>query len=247
MDCYETTLCYYARWLGAEVTALRAVGVRAVYCSDRNIALPGYSKQDDLCVWTNGATTIISYGDKAAAEAEALMRVLAPHTTLERLATEMAARCGRTPAHKIKYGFVRLPSMVSSARALTAEDYPSFEAFFKRCNPKCADLSWLHDYYDSLVARELAWGVYVGGLLVSANDAPDMPFMSGQVQEIGINTLVEYRGHGYAKMACAAAIQSLLGRSICPLWSTGAANVASQRLAASLGFERIGNVLSVSL
>lgn len=247
MDCYATTLRYYARWLGADETALRAPTVRAVFCANRNIAFAGFSKPDDLVVWMAGATTIISYGDRTAAEAEILVRVAASRVTLERLATEIALRCGQTPAHSVKYSLRSPSKVVSSARVLTAEDYTSFEAFFKSCHLKCADLSWLKGYYDDLVARKLAWGVFVDGALVSASDAPDMPFLSSEVQEIGINTRAEFRGHGYAKMACAAAIESLLGRGICPLWSTGVENVASQRLAHSLGFERIADVLTLSL
>jgi predicted GNAT family acetyltransferase len=87
----------------------------------------------------------------------------------------------------------------------------------------------------------------VDNLVVAATDAPFMPYMENEVQEIGINTLNEYRGKGYAKAVCIAAINSLLKQNICPLWSTMAGNIASERLAYSIGFKKYAEILTVSI
>jgi predicted GNAT family acetyltransferase len=74
-----------------------------------------------------------------------------------------------------------------------------------------------------------------------------MPYMQEFVQEIGIHTLEEYRGKGYARAVCISLIHELLSKNICPLWSTGKDNIASDRLARSIGFEKLADVLSLTI
>jgi predicted GNAT family acetyltransferase len=87
-------------------------------------------------------------------------------------------------------------------------------------------------------------GIILGSKLVSATDAPDM---QESVQEIGINTLKDYRGKGYARAACISLINELLSRNICPLWSTGENNIAPDRLAKSIGFEKLAGILTINI
>jgi len=75
---------------------------------------------------------------------------------------------------------------------------------------------------------------------------PEMPFMSNEVQEPSIDTLPEYQGKGYAKMACTAMIRELIDNDVCPLWMTSAGNTASIRLAASLGFKKFSEELIIA-
>ena len=158
MDCYESTMLYYAKWLGVDAASMCDIGVRAVYSGHRNIALPGHGKQYDLCVWRRGATTLISYGDRAAAKVAALARHLQPDATIEQLTAAISECYGQAPAHSIKFVFERLPDIQSSARALTADEYPLYEAFFTSNNPGAADIGWLREYYDSIVAKQYAYG-----------------------------------------------------------------------------------------
>ncbi len=90
-------------------------------------------------------------------------------------------------------------------------------------------------------------GIYRDGGIVSCTDAPDMPYMGEQVQEIGINTLREYRGNGYAAMACSKCLQEMAAHHKIPLWSTAADNLASRRLAQKIGFAEYAEVISVTL
>ena len=85
------------------------------------------------------------------------------------------------------------------------------------------------------------------GELVSCTDAPAMPYMADCVQEIGINTRKEYKRRGYAKQACLCAIQEIIRQKKCPLWSTEYGNIASMRLAETLGFKRFGESYAVCL
>ncbi|MDR0403307.1 MAG: GNAT family N-acetyltransferase, partial [Treponema sp.] len=113
-------------------------------------------------------------------------------------------------------------------------------------NPNCEDYSWVGEYFFELAKKKYCHGVIIDDMLVSATDAPDMPFMSGRVQEIGINTLEEYRRKGYAKTACVSVIKELLSKNICPLWSAGTGNIASDRLAYSIGFGKYADALAIS-
>jgi RimJ/RimL family protein N-acetyltransferase len=71
--------------------------------------------------------------------------------------------------------------------------------------------------------------------------------MSNQTQEIGINTLSLFRGKGYGRYACLSCINAMMRADICPQWSTDIGNIASQKLAVSIGFEKYFDNLSMSL
>ena len=121
-----------------------------------------------------------------------------------------------------------------------------FQNFFKKNNPNCHDYSWVEEYFLELVKKKYCHGIIVDGILASATDAPDMPYMDDCVQEIGINTLEEYRRKGYAKLACISMINELIANDICPLWSTGIENEGSNKLAKKIGFEKYCDVLTVN-
>ena len=55
--------------------------------------------------------------------------------------------------------------------------------------------------------------------------------------ELGIETLPQYRGKGYALFACAALIDFCLENNFTPVWSCRFENTASYNLAQKLGFE----------
>ena len=82
--------------------------------------------------------------------------------------------------------------------------------------------------------------------LVSCTDVPGMPYMVGDVQEIGINTLHEYRGRGYASAACIKCIQEILNHHKVPLWSTTIGNTASRKLSEKIGFTEFAEVIYIT-
>lgn len=89
-------------------------------------------------------------------------------------------------------------------------------------------------------------GVFADGGLVSCTDAPGMPYMAGEVQEIGINTLQEYRGRGYASVACSKCIQEILDHHKTPTWSTTISNTASRKLAEKIGFAEFAEAIYIT-
>ncbi|MDF1543117.1 MAG: GNAT family N-acetyltransferase [Anaerosomatales bacterium] len=79
-----------------------------------------------------------------------------------------------------------------------------------------------------------------GGWCVCEGDAVcSMAFSSFQADsrlELGVETRTEYRGRGYARLACAALIDECLATGLEPVWSCRKENVASGNLARALGF-----------
>ena len=131
--------------------------------------------------------------------------------------------------------------------ASVEERVSAVENFFKNANPKCSNLDWLQAYFEEMICGKLCSGAYEGSILVSCADAPGMPYMSDEVQEIGINTLPDYRGKGYATIACQSSINEMLKNGKVPQWSTSTTNIASQKLAEKLGFVRLGDVITLTI
>ena len=71
--------------------------------------------------------------------------------------------------------------------------------------------------------------------------------MSNEVQKVGINTLQECRGKGYATDACMKCIEEMLKNGKVPQWSTDINNIASQKLAEKVGFVKLADVITVTL
>lgn len=69
-----------------------------------------------------------------------------------------------------------------------------------------------------------------------------MPYLPDFIQEIGINTLPDYRGPRYTQLAATACLQSILSSKKCPIWSCE----PSRRLTSSIGFKKLADVLTIS-
>lgn len=63
-------------------------------------------------------------------------------------------------------------------------------------------------------------------------------FKAGNIQTIGIETLIEYKKRGYAYSLAGKYIEDCFRQGISPHWDCSEDNTASMRLAEKLGFER---------
>ena len=63
-------------------------------------------------------------------------------------------------------------------------------------------------------------------------------FVSGREVELGLETVKDYRGQGYAKAAAAACVEHCLKGERTPLWNCEAENKASFHVAEAVGFQR---------
>jgi GNAT superfamily N-acetyltransferase len=222
-------------FLGVSPQIMQDCGTHIVHNPALDAPLPGYNQKCDILVWDgcgNKDLRIISYSSR-----------LDPREAAEYIAAHPVKR-------NIKYLFTELPEKPVNAapvRKLTASDYPLYEQFFRDTHPNVRDLSWLREYFAECAAAGYSFGAEEDGRLVSVTDAPTMPFMADQTQEIGINTHPAYRHKGYAAAVCRAMIAEELFRGICPMWSTDEGNIASQKLAERLGFKKIAEMGMISI
>ena len=80
----------------------------------------------------------------------------------------------------------------------------------------------------------------IGYVIASGNDLVSVAFASCKHEnelEIGIETMKNYRGKGFAKQVCQFLLNYCKESNYIPVWACKKENIASYRLAQSLGFE----------
>jgi hypothetical protein len=239
---------YYAEWLGVDPAVLDRPGVLAVPSSRREERQTGYSRAFELYCFVSGETTVISYHRRFEEREGDLVQLFANGGDLEETKAGLTELLGVAARHAYKYRFVRLPEGLDTTRArqLTRDDYADFLAFHTAQYPGARQENWLQAYFNGVVDKGYVYGIYEDGQLVSATDAPDLPYMVDVVVEPGINTLPGYRRRGYARTVVGALLKQVLGDGKVPLWSCSASNVGSQQLAESLGYAQLADVITVS-
>jgi len=248
MNYTEKTLEYYSMWLGQEKVLNQDIkDVKSIYFKDRNETQYGYGQPFDIYIFCYEDKRIISYGDKAKEKLEKFKNGINQGDSVEKIKSLLIDIYEKDVYHNIKYVFNELPTNNSVARVLDYFDYGIYEEFFKKCNPNCKNVDWLKEYFGEMVQEHACVGVLDGDILVSCTDAPGMPYMSNEVQEVGINTLQEYRGKGFATDVCIRCVEEILENGKVPQWSTDINNIASQKLAEKVGFVKLADVITVTL
>lgn len=249
LDTLATTRAYYAEWLGVEPKRLEEPGVAFLHNPRLNGSLAGYSDSMDLYGYVTEKTILFAYSDRVADQIAALRDAVRPGMTVEELRTRLEALYPSKSRHNLKYVYAGAEPTdpMPNTRALLAEDLALYLTFFQAVHPQCKDISWVEEYFLEIVEKGYCHAVILNGEIVSTTDAPNMPFLSDRVQEIGIQTAAAHRGKGYAVRACRSCIRAMLRKGICPLWSTGPENIASQKTAERLGFVRLLDNVSVRL
>jgi hypothetical protein len=247
MNFEEITYKYYSHWLGIDYTKMYAKGVFFQYNPERDTKPIGYSQIMDIYVFIKDDLIIVSYGNKAKEKIESLNNKIYKNMNCKLLKNLFELYYNKKVNHSIKYAYNSIIEFENNVTILDENHYEMYIEFFKKTNPNCIDCSWVKEYYLEIVSKKYCHGIVIDNKLVSATDAPDMPFMKENVQEIGINTLKEYRGRGYAEKVCLSLIKELLSKNICPMWSTAFDNIASDKLAKRIGFEKFADVLTISL
>ncbi len=247
MDYLSITNKYYAKWLGVSDDVMYQHGIYSIKSTQRDICQKGYPVKFDLYVFIQNERIIISYNYKTKDHLDALLNGIKAGDKPEYIFDVIKKVYGITPNQNIKFVFHHLEHSNTPAKELIKNDYPLYLKFFETNNPKSDTTDWLYEYFQKIIEKKCSYGITVGNLLVAVTDAPDMPYMEDEIQEIGINTLSEYKKKGYAKAVCIASIDSVLKRNICPTWSTRAGNIASEKLAYSVGFKKLADVITVSL
>lgn len=246
-NCMEVTCRYYSAWLGQDGILLHDFkGIRYVRSEERNRIPYGYGAPVDLYVFCQKKRLVVSYGDRGREKAGILQEEIQSGMAPEEIRRSLERIFERRADHSVKYVLTD-PILVSGAAVLAAEDYDEYESFWKKRHPESRDVGWLKDYFLEMVQDRTCVGAFVDGMLVSCTDAPGMPYLEDEVQEIGINTLPEYRGKGYASAACRKCLREILQHGKAPQWSAPIENAASRRLAEKVGFTEFAEVISMTL
>lgn len=188
----------------------------------------------------------MSYSEAMKRELSSIVGVFTSYESLQDREERLKALLPNL-GHAVKFYYRGpIPTLVSEVVQLQPDHYDDFLRFFQSQDPDANAEAWLPECYASLVRRGYAFGLFKDNQLISATDAPDVPYMDDLIVEIGINTLETYRNKGYAKMVVTAMLKYLLEAGKVPIWSCGGANHASERLALSVGYEQFADVLYIS-
>ena len=246
MDCREIAERYYDKWLGADGLFARGKGLEFIRSPERDVKQYGYSKRFDIFALARPGRLAVSYGRGAEAGIARLEALLGDCMEAERLKAALAEVYRANAAHSVKFVLDKLTDVETNARALTLEDGAAYMEFFAAAHPG-ADTGWLSEYWEEMAADGAMFGAFANGRLACVADAPGMPYMADEVQEIGVATLPEHRRRGYALEACAAAAAHHIANGKCPVWSAAFDNPASWGLAEKLGFVKYADAIMLSL
>lgn len=247
-DCLQITEEYFARWLGAEARELRQPGVRGFYSAERETNQPGYPHPYDGYLLQRGETLLFSYSRQAEEQARRFLREAPANGAPEQIGKMLEETFGVRPSHGLKFVWQEGMAVdIGEARQLSEEDYPAFLEFFRAGHPNCVHTEWLEEYFVEIAGKGFSFAIFREGKIACATDAPVMPYLEGAIQEIGVRTLSEHQRKGYAAQACTAAAAEMLRQGVCPAWSTGADNQASEQLAYRVGFAKFADVWTLRL
>lgn len=242
----EITGRYYAQWADVAESAFDAPGIVAVCSAKRDIAPKGYSKPYSFYCLVRGRAIIVSCNKAVSGELTRIAGIFERH---KELAARREHLKGLYPGlcHKIAFSHSGTVPACETAGAvqLRPEHYGAYLRFFNACSPGANAETWLSGYFNSMVSRGYSFGLFKNDMLVSVSDAPEVPYLGDQVVEIGINTLEAHRGKGYARTVVAAMLEKLLWAGKTPIWVCEAANLGSERLALSVGYEKYADIFCV--
>ncbi len=239
---------YYSEWLDVAPTQFDNAGIVAIPSVKRNIRQVGYSKIFSLYCFITGKGVVVSYSPSLKNRIPLLLKGLEANATPDTVKTAVEAIFGKQPGSSNKYFFTELPESIdtSSARQLSLQDFNKYRQFFYTQHNKAQqDDAWLNKYFRGIVNQGYCFSVSVDDKLVCVTDAPDIPYMGDIIVEPGINTIAGYRRKGSARIATGALIKYLLSMKKVPIWSCGSSNTASAHLAESLGYRKLGVVVSL--
>jgi hypothetical protein len=240
LDYHTITRKYYAAWLGGSDHDFNG-GVHYICSPERDIRQTGYPSQYILCIFKTDRAVIVSYAAAFRQQAERMKERLVTVQDFDPFPLEHleVLFAGRLRRHVCFVYDRQIQGPGTDVITLSVDDYQIFLDFtLARGTP---EWDGMRQYFEKIVAFGYCFAKMVDGKAVSLSDAPDMPYMADVVQEVGINTLPEYRRRGYAREVASAVILKILADGKCPQWSADIINFASHKLAFSLGFKYFGD------
>lgn len=249
MDFVKITNEYYSKWLGVMPECMYKNGVIFIKSQQRDQKQTGYSCVFDVYAYVTSDLIVISYSKRISVKIEEMKKKVVAGMTTKEVAKLIENTFNKKVNCNIKFCFKNSINKNNSTDTikLTESDYAKYLQFFMTENPNANVDGWLKEYFNDICKSGFAIGIFEDGKLVSATDAPSMPYMEDKIQEVGINTLPEYRRKGYAKLVTLECIKSIIESGKCPLWSCNINNISSEKLAYSVGFRKLADVLTISI
>lgn len=243
----DTTLAYYSLWIGQKNNLSQSKNsIEFLYSEERNKTQQGYGAPFDIYIFKSPERTVISYGRKAKPYISTFNESITENMTIDEIGCIAERIFHIKPVHNIKYVYAKQITLSSDAVTLIAADFDKYKEFFEKCHHITAG-DWLYDYFIAMAEKRLCCGFFLDNTLVSCTDAPDVPYMNDTVVEIGVNTLPDFYGKGFATECCKKCISNILKNNLCPIWSASSDNIASQALAEKVGFEKTADVITLTM
>jgi len=240
-DYQAITRKYYAAWLGSNDSDFGG-GVRYICSPERDIPQSGYPRPFPLCICKTDRAVIVSYASACRLQADRMKESFLTVQDFDPFPLERleALFNGRIRRH-VCFVFDReIPVPRTDVITLSELDYQIFLDFtLARGIP---ERDGLRGYFKKIAAAGYCIAKMVDGKAVSLSETAAMPYLADMVQEVGINTLPEYRRRGYAREVASACILKILADRKCPQWMANIINFASHKLAFSLGFKYFGDL-----
>jgi hypothetical protein len=239
---YQTiTRKYYAAWLGSTDQDFNG-GVRYICSPERDKRQAGFPCPFPLYICKTDRAVIVSYSQSLHKQVERMKELFAAVQDfdpfpLERLEILFAGRIQRQVCFVLNRP-VAIPG--TYLVTLSKNDYRLFRDFTMARG--ASEWEGMREYFEKIAAAGYCIAKMVNGKAVSVSDAPYMPYMADAVQQVGINTLPEYRRRGYAREVASACVSKILAGGKCPQWTGDIFNFASHKLAFSLGFKYFGDI-----
>lgn len=249
MDYAYITNEYYSKWLGVSPETRNRNGVVFIASPERDKLQAGYSHMFKIYAFINPHQIILSYSTEVSDRINKMKNKIKLGMTVDEVAAIFKNSVNISVDYSVKFCFNEVPSDIDTSNViqLNSGHYGQYLEFFKTQNKNTKTEGWLKEYFDDICRNGYAFGYVKNGKLVSASDAPYMPYLQDKVQEIGINTLAEYRQKGYAKSVALSCIKAILDKGKCPQWSCAAENTSSGILASRVGFRKLADVLTISV
>lgn len=227
----KRTYDYYSCFCGVGVSNFE-YGIQFVCTDERSRILKGFGCKYSIYILCKEDACIVSYSPKYQPYFDDLIQLT---DVKELIATINQSYPLKT--YQLMEFIEECVFDYKDARMLKRDDYPLFEIFFKKAYPSVSEIGWLKAYFEGKVDKGFFFGYIIDDEIVALCDAPDMPYLEGNIQHTGIVTLPEYRRKGYAKLCAALATHHHIQSGIVPQWECALDNIASIQVAKSIGYK----------
>ena len=256
-DLYLNARKYYATWAGIDPEQLEEPGVTLTVSAIRDEKPAGYNRPVLLYCLVRPESVHICVGKELARQYGLVLRNiqdelrgLSANKSLDMVIDAMQNHGVPARSSAYKYYLRSTEQAKYSARVqrLTSIHYPQYLSLFRAVWPDVNPADWLEEYYESRLANlGYAWGIFEKDKIVSATDAGSIPYLPDLIIEPGIKTHPAYRRRGFARLVCSSQLRHVLDLGLTPVWSCGSTNMASARLASSLGFSEFGKTIEIDI